>query len=134
MRTYLITNNPMVESKLSPFIEVEFREEGLLDLYMRVRDQAHQGSVLLTHPLSGSVKPGETPYKTVMMREGEKQTDFASVALIESAIATAEKLMKHRNRQTDWLTERQLDDFQVIDYTLIISAFPSAGIALDQFL
>lgn len=133
MKAFLVTNNPMVERKLSQYIEVEYREEGLLDLFNRVRDKTHKGSVLLTHPLSGSVKPGETPYKTVMMREEEGNTDFASVALIESAIATAEKLMRHRNRRAELLTERQLDDFQVIDYTLIISAFPSAGIELNQF-
>lgn len=133
MKTFLITNNPLVYKKLSGVIDIDYREEDLSDLYKRVRDKTHQGFSLLTHPLSGSVKPGETPYKTVMMREGEADhTDFSSVLLIESAIATHEKLMKSRSRLSRTLTDRQKEDFQIIDLTLIVSALPGAGIEVSE--
>ena len=55
----LITNNPMVNIKQFDAVEKIFLEnEGYLGVLHFVRDKIHQGHTLLTHPLSGSVKPG----------------------------------------------------------------------------
>ena len=37
----------------------------------------------MTHPLSGSVKPKETPYKSVLISERKEKVDGESVRLIE---------------------------------------------------
>ncbi len=56
-----------------------------------VRDKVHEGHELATHPLSGSVKPNETPYKTIMISEKKGVLDFNSLKIIEDSIATAKK-------------------------------------------
>lgn len=130
MTKVILSNNPLVEAKLKAFIPVDFKHVSLLDLMKIARDAIHEGSVLLTHPLSGSIKPNQTPYKSLMLEEGKVGvTDFASVELIESAIQTTEKLMQGRPIDyIDTMPEPVKEDFQLIDLSLIASALPSAGI------
>lgn len=145
LHKWIITNNPLVRDKLNESIDVDYRPCSYLELLQAARDEIHEGAVLLTHPLSGSVKPGETPYKSIMLAGGKRsfsgtragsskalKTDFASVELIESAVETCQKFLQHaRWPEPEKLSEQVHRDFQVVDYTLIISAFPSAGISRD---
>lgn len=130
MGKYIVTNNPLVEEKLEEFVMVKYLDVDYLGLLEAVRDMVHRGAILLTHPLSGSVKPNETPYKSVLLTQGpDKQTDLESIKLIESAILTAKKFMLDKPDYESAFTERVRKDCQIIDYTLISSALPSAGIS-----
>ena len=66
-RMLVITNNPMVRDALSnkEICQVQYAPVSYRQVLCMARDAIHQGHKLLTHPLSGSVKPGETPYKSV---------------------------------------------------------------------
>ena len=116
----LITNNKkfieIKEDLLAKGIKVEFLDEDYIGVLQHVRDLIHGGYELLTHPLYGSVKPNETIYRTIILKEGSK-LDFNSLGLIEDAIQTAEKFKK--NKLTPNQTERVKDDFRVIDYDLM---------------
>ena len=120
----IVTNNPLVVSKLSDRFDVSFQEQGYLELLERVRDLVHKGAVLLTHPQAGSIKPGETPYRSVMVRmpETEAPVDAESLSLIESAITTTRKFPV-RTRE---FRPGSLEDFQLVDYSLMSSAVESA--------
>ncbi|MCL2406336.1 MAG: GrdX family protein [Defluviitaleaceae bacterium] len=108
----IITNNPMVNNACH-INGLIFIDGSLLDVLTAVRDYVHRGYTLQTHPLSGSVKPGETPYKTVVLESGESVC-FKSLNIIEESILTARKLTADRN-----YTDKMLKDFQLIDHTLI---------------
>ncbi len=114
----VLTNNPLVAEKLADTdLEVDclaLSFEGLLEA---VRDEVHLGSHLLTHPLSGSVKPGETPYKSVLLAIRRGKTDIQSLRLIENALLTCRKFPL-REGKMDPAVDR---DFQVIDWTLFSS-------------
>ena len=97
--------------------KIEFHETDCMGIFKAVRDRIHLGHELLTHPLSGSVKPGETPYKTVVLKGEKGALDPASLSLIEESIQTCEKI-KTSIMKKDW-DEKILEDFQLIDYTLI---------------
>ena len=91
MNYIVMTNNPLVLSKLNDTHNVIYQKlsyEGLLKL---VRDRIYEGHRLLTHPLSGSVKPNETPYKSVLLSGQKEKIDEESVRLIESAILACQK-------------------------------------------
>ena len=115
-----ITNNPLVRDHAechsagnTVYIE-PCVEEGYMDVLVRVRDYIHKGHTLLTHPLSGSVKPGETPYKTVIISESAAVLDADSLRIIEESIITARKFpMKIM------FSEKVLEDFRLIDFGLI---------------
>lgn len=131
MAQRIVTNNPMVRDKLADKVEVEYHKTDFLGILQIIRNHVHAGEILLTHPLSGSVKPNETPYKSVLLDSSEhKTTDFNSVQLIESAQETAEKFIRLRPNYVERMTPKIHEDCQLIDYTLIISSFPSAGINL----
>jgi len=117
--TYTIfTNNPDVARVFS--VVSRYRESAVLPLFEAVRDAVHLGATLVTHPLTGSIKPNESPYKSVVLQvpSSAKAVDFKSLQLIEDAIATVRKLPE-KNRQH---TERILADFRVIDLDFMHSA------------
>ena len=68
MANIIITNNKYVHDKFKDKIEIIFKEDATyLEILEFVRDKVHEGHKLMTHPLSGSIKPNETPYKTIMI-------------------------------------------------------------------
>lgn len=120
----VVTNNPMVKESLGESIELSFfAEDSHRDILERVRDHVHNGYRILTHPLAGSVKPWETPYRSVMITaEREDKTDIFSLEMIEQAIFALEK----SKARPVVLDEKVLADFQMVDLSLILSALPSA--------
>ena len=137
MKFKLVTNNPRVNEKyLLPentknMAELIYLENaGFLEVLEFVRRSVHNGHELLTHPLSGSIKPYETPYKSVIIAEsansagGTAIVDFGSLAIIEEAIETTKKFLtdyKPRN-----YTEKHHEDFMAIDLHIIDSGVESA--------
>ncbi|MDD6317192.1 MAG: GrdX family protein [Clostridia bacterium] len=127
----IITNNPRVRDEYGAKYCVLYQECSFDEILYAVRDKIHKGHKLLTHPLSGSVKPNETPYKSIMISAERGAMDNDSVILIEDAInmATSGKFEKYRQRQAT-LNQRILADFQMIDFFLITSGIESAQTGL----
>lgn len=114
----LITNNPKFKG-YSDKCTVEFVDTDYLGVLEKGRDYIHNNYELLTHPLYGSVKPYETVYRTIILKE-ESTISFQSLSLIEEAILTAKKFYE-MNKDFHW-TDDILEDFQVIDKDLIDNA------------
>ncbi len=115
----IITNNPKFLGFQKEGFEVRYLEEDYLSVLKATRDLVHSGYEVLTHPLYGSVKPYETLYRTIVLKEGNK-LNYNSLTLVEDAIVTAEKFYQ-MNKHFKW-TPDILDDFQVIDKDLIDNA------------
>ncbi len=120
MKYIIITNNPLVKEKYVDK-EVEFYDKKYQEILQIVKNKIALGHKILTHPLSGSVKPKETPYKSIMISKDKEYVDLDSLEIIESAIATCEKF---KERSDKW-TPQVLKDFQLVDFTLIDSAMGS---------
>ena len=114
----IITNNPLVREKLGQDYQVEFYECSYEDVLEKVKDEVYRGCKLLTHPLSGSVKPNETPYKSVMVSVSAGKADLMGIEIIERAIASCGKF----EFKSDQYAPQVYEDFRLIDYTLISSA------------
>ena len=115
----LITNNPkFIEENLKD-IEIEYLDVSYIDILRKVRDYVHENWEIVTHPLYGSVKPNETIYRTIVIKENNS-VDITSVNLISDAILTFKKF--RNNREVPQWTDRVKDDFSVIDHDLIINA------------
>lgn len=117
----IITNNPLVVTNIDRKYTVVYKETSYEELLKEVRDRIHQGHTLLSHPLSGSVKPNETPYKSVMITAKKGEVDQNSVLLIENAIQACGKFAF----KSDKYQKEVYDDFQMIDWTLLESALSS---------
>ena len=115
----IITNNPLVERCLREYYEVSFLpDESYRGILVLVRDKIYLGHKLYTHPLSGSVKPNETPYKSVVISEAVHGFDAGEAEIISNCIAAFDKFSPRKRP----LSDKILNDFQLIDYTLLCGA------------
>ena len=114
----------MVDRKFRESYQVYLQEGDYMQVLKSARDYIHAGHTLLTHPLAGSVKPNETPYKSVMITAEKKQLNLESVKIIEESIYTCEKFVTTaKNDQSE-----VYKDFQYIDCSLIESAIASTAV------
>lgn len=93
-------------------------ERSFREILVEARDLVYAGHTLYTHPLAGSVKPNETPYKSLIVSMEPHGFDEQHAELMANAIAVFDKF-KPIVRE---LPERVLRDFQLIDYTLLCGA------------
>lgn len=113
---YIITNNPQACKKYEEL--TFFVDTTVQGIFLKARDAVHAGAVLINHPLSGSVKPNESPYKSLVISYVKPALDVASLQLIEGAIIVLDKLpVKDRK-----YNQQVLDDFMAIDLDLLDSA------------
>lgn len=124
MDIILITNNSKVNSKYKDRMDVIYDEGFMfLDVLTYTRDRIHQGHDLLTHPLSGSIKPNETPYKSIIISKKRNKLDEKSLKIIEDSIESTEAFLK--TKTTPPWAEGVLEDFRVIDLSLIENVLDS---------
>ena len=117
----IVTNNPMSKEQFESKYKVIFIEGTMMDILKKVRNNIHEGHKLLTHPLMSSIKPNETPYRTICIsKEKLSKVDLQSLSIIEESIMTTEKFLSDFN--TPQWNEKILLDFQLIDSDLIYHA------------
>ena len=117
----IITNNPKVRDKSTDKdIEVSYYEGcSYMEILYKCRDLIHLGYKLLTHPIVSSIKPYETPYKTVVLCQNSNSLDIESLEIIENAIALS---MNFLDKPVRKLTPSIDEDFKLIDYKLVFDA------------
>ncbi len=119
-RFKVLTNNPLVSAKLSDF-NILFCDN-IHEVYRFTRDHIHQNWRLTTHPLAGSVKPVQNPYRTIII-EKDDVISFQSLQIIENSLRKVEQFsVDHIERQ---YSTDILDDYQMIDLSLIESGLAS---------
>ncbi|MFD1417923.1 GrdX family protein [Companilactobacillus keshanensis] len=117
---HILTNNPMVKDKYSEFTKFD-QNLTVADIFAHSRDSIHLGANLINHPLAGSIKPNQSPYKSLVLSNQKGELDMTSLKLIEGSIQVLRKFPP-LNRKYD---ESVLEDFQVIDLDLLDSAIDS---------
>ena len=124
MNGILITNNPAAAKKFSGIIETVYLENAdFINVLYFTRNKIHEGCKLLTHPLSGSVKPNQTPYKSIVITKDKAQLDTESLIIIEDSIAMSMKQINEK--KAPFRPKDILEDFQLIDMDLIASGIES---------
>lgn len=124
METLLIvTNNPAVQARFGEY--ALNRQADYLQVLLTVRDAIHQGKRLLMHPESGSVTPGMTPYRSLLLDGRDARLDMSSLEMIESALARYQHFSA--NGRTENWPEQVLRDFQMIDLGLLRQAVEASA-------
>jgi hypothetical protein len=118
---FLVTNNPLVGKKY-PDLALDNFDGSLFELLIRVRDYVHKGHGLLTHPLSGSLKPGRIPYKTIALSCSKNGLDSLSLQHIESSI---EVYRKTALPEPESFSPETLNDYAEVDLSHLEAALPS---------
>jgi len=120
VKPIIISNNPLVWNKYTHVVKVQGKFK---DVLIEARNAIHKGQRLLTHPLTGSIKPNQTPYKSIILTipQHTNAVDLESLQLIEDALAVVNKFGPLKVT----LTEGMLNDYQVIDLSFMESAWES---------
>jgi hypothetical protein len=116
----IITNNPMVYDRFRIICpDIIWVNAPVQETLTAARGAIQKGAILLSHPLSDKIKPGLSPYKSIIVSKPQTQVDFQSVRNIEESINVYKK-----NAKLKYLSfnDKVLNDFQLIDLDLIASA------------
>ncbi|MBT9176998.1 MAG: hypothetical protein DDT20_01326 [Firmicutes bacterium] len=119
-RIRIISNNPLVALSADDYF---VPAESVVPVLEEVRDLVHLGHHLLTHPLAGSLKPNENPYRSVVVTKETLGVDYQSVQLAEGALAVARRMLTERPYRA-W-SDAVRADLQRLDKTLLASALDS---------
>ena len=112
----LVTNNIIAANRLANSFNVLYHDVSYLEVLTIVRNYIHNGHKLLTHPLSGSVKPKETPYKSIVISAEVDSLCMQSLSIIEESIACYGRFADRD------IPIEALQDFMEIDCSLVESA------------
>ena len=124
-RFRIVTNNPLVRDCLCDWYEIDYHEVSFREILVMVRDLVHLGHQLYTHPIAGSVKPNETPYKSIVVDKAPGKFSMDEANLMTNALITFDKFKPLNVRYSDYHHQ----DFQLIDYTLLCGALDVDAIA-----
>ena len=127
----IITNNNKVYEKHKGKRDVLFLEKAThSEVLEKTRDLVHKGARLLSHPMAGSLKPNQTPYRSILLEkpanygDSEKQMipilDIESLRLMENSIELTKTILAVKSIP-QWPSEIK-EDFKTVDLSIIDSA------------
>ena len=127
MKYTILTNNPLVNEEFQDTHCVSFFDVKSKSILGKAGELVSEGDRLLNHPLYGSVKPNETPYRTLLLMKRDSSSFAAasseeSAVLIDKALRTFEKF-SDKKEITD---QKLLRDYQAVDLSLAASAIAAA--------
>lgn len=132
MKIVIMTNNDLVYEKYKDEYEVElYKDASILELLEIVRPLIHKGHKLLTHPLSTSVKPNETLFKSVVITKTCDKLDHPSLMILENSIQTCVKFNKIKYHLE--YTDQIIEDFKLLDFTSLTSALDNISVTVGNF-
>lgn len=120
--TILVTNNDRVYEKyknVTNVILVASYEAVLI----KVRDLVYDRHVLLTHPQASSLKPNQTPYRSVAVYPKGDEDNTKDIMLIEKCIETYRQWQDIAPTPTNY-EERVANDFKTIDLSVVDNFMP----------
>lgn len=121
-KAILITNNDRVYEKYSDAMTVI-----LLDTYeevlLKVRDKVYDRHVLLTHPQASSLKPNQTPYRSIVVYPKGKEDNTNDIMMIEKCIEVFRQWQEIAKTPVSY-DRKVAEDFKIIDLSVIDNVIP----------
>lgn len=118
----LVTNNDRAARQY----EGSLKEVLLLDSYeavlIKVRDLIYTYHKLLTHPQASSLKPNQTPYRSILLYSEGNRDNMEDVRLIEEAIEAFQKW--NAIKKVPQYDEKVAYDYKTIDLSMIENVIP----------
>lgn len=118
----LITNNDRVYEKYKDELKVI-----LLDTYeevlIKVRDMVYDKHILLTHPQASSLKPNQTPYRSVAVYPRGKDDNMKDILLIEKCLQVYYEWQEIAPSPEKY-EARVANDFKTIDLSVVDNIIP----------
>ncbi|MBN1333884.1 MAG: GrdX family protein [Synergistales bacterium] len=113
MKIIIVSNNPSVLEGCHDVLMVQGDPRAVLQ---KARDLVHQGWSLFSHPFHGNMRLLRNPYRSLILKDNQGETDAGSVLSIGEACS------RLRSVRFDTL-EESLEDYRDIDKDLLDSSF-----------
>ncbi len=121
-KAVLVTNNDRVYEKYKDTIQII-----LLDTYeevlIKVRDMVYDKHVLLTHPQASSLKPNQTPYRSIVVYPKGEEDNMKDILLIEKCIEVFREWQEIAPSPKSY-QEKVANDFKTIDLSVVDNIIP----------
>lgn len=118
----LVTNNDRAAEKWEKAVKQVFLLDTYEEVLMKARDLIHTNHRLLTHPQASSLKPNQTPYRTILLYDGGEKSRAEDINLIEKAIETFDKW--NAIKKVPEYNEKIAYDYKTIDLSMIENVIP----------
>ena len=121
-KVILITNNDKVYLKYKNKLQCIFTEK-YEEVLIKVRDMVYDRHILLTHPQASSLKPNQTPYRSVVLYSQGNEDNMKDILLIEKCLETF-KQWQNISLTPENYSDKIAEDFKVIDLSIIDNIIP----------
>ncbi len=121
-KAILITNNDKVYLKYKDKLQCIFTEK-YEEVLIKVRDMVYDRHILLTHPQASSLKPNQTPYRSVVLYPQGDEDNMKDILLIEKCLETF-KQWQNISLTPENYSDKIAEDFKVIDLSIIDNIIP----------
>ena len=121
-KAILITNNDKVYLKYKDRLQCIFTEK-YEEVLIKVRDMVYDRHILLTHPQASSLKPNQTPYRSVVLYPQGDEDNMKDILLIEKCLETF-KQWQNISLTPENYSDKIAEDFKVIDLSIIDNIIP----------
>jgi hypothetical protein len=121
-KAILITNNDRVYEKYKDTIKII-----LLNTYeevlIKVRDMVYDRHLLLTHPQASSLKPNQTPYRSVVVYPKGNEDNMKDIMLIEKCVQVYYEWQEIAASPAKY-ADKVANDFKTIDLSVVENIIP----------
>ena len=121
-KAIIITNNDRVYEKYKKEMQVILLDS-YEDVLIKTRDMVYNRHILLTHPQASSLKPNQTPYRSVVVYPKGEEDNMKYIMLIEKCIETYRQWQEIAPTPKNY-AEKVANDFKTIDLSVIENIIP----------
>lgn len=118
----LVTNNDRVYLKYRDEIKCILLDN-YEDVLIKVRDMIYDRHILLTHPQASSLKPNQTPYRSIIVYPKNNEDNMNDVLLIEKCLEVF-KAWQNISVTPQNYENKVSEDFKTIDLSVIENIIP----------
>lgn len=113
----LVTNNDRAAKKYADLVGEVCLLNSYEEVLTKARDLIYTHHKLLTHPQASSLKPNQTPYRSILLYQEGVKENTEDILLIEKAIEVFDKW--NEIRRVPAYDEKIAYDFKTIDLSMI---------------
>ena len=121
-KAIIITNNDRVYEKYKKEMQVILLDS-YEDVLIKTRDMVYNRHILLTHPQASSLKPNQTPYRSVVVYPKGEEDNMKDIMLIEKCIETYRQWQEIAPTPKNY-AEKVANDFKTIDLSGVENIIP----------
>lgn len=117
----IISNNSLVKDLDE--MEISLLPGNVPAVISRAFSLAAVGHRLLSHPLMGSIKPNQNPFKSILMSRQMLPVDQPSLTVLNTCLEKTEAMLE--NRPLLHIQDEVANDYQLLDFELLLTAIHS---------